>query len=478
MRLENEVDDREGADGVDVGRSASPHRRGGFVNSKAASIPPQGREAPTSSGTVCRLPPIDTATRHSAPSTMSSQYSSSLHTPPHRIPLFKSNSVPCMLQEGLNLAESSVSKDGENGSGPSFHDIPRPSAGRHHFRNLLDSPSFFMREHETRFGIDGVRSSYGPAYHDMSLRRRPSYALVERKTWDSNRHLSRISPYKDTRGDRSESPGYRGTSAFPHHFSEGWDWSSRAKDPTEFRRYHFEPRYSRMPSRQYRSWPGSSSLRRESLSGDIRSGSGLDDHHHQRYGRNAGHLYSYPNPSQYSTNPSFSQTRLQDSSMYGPDHALSVHASPYDGSCAKSMDGHVSVSPSEFPSPRPMKHEYSAHEKSSQSLSPKDGQAQEQDKRSSNAKNGGAASNDQPAPKRGGKLPRHITDMLKTWLLDHADHPYPTEEEKRAFCDFTGLDICQISNWFVNARRRILVPAGARTAATATTAASSATATD
>lgn len=50
-------------------------------------------------------------------------------------------------------------------------------------------------------------------------------------------------------------------------------------------------------------------------------------------------------------------------------------------------------------------------------------------------------------PKRGGKLPKRITDMLKSWLLSHADHPYPTEEEKRQFCEYTGLDICQISNW-------------------------------
>lgn len=50
-------------------------------------------------------------------------------------------------------------------------------------------------------------------------------------------------------------------------------------------------------------------------------------------------------------------------------------------------------------------------------------------------------------PKRGGKLPKPITDMLKSWLLEHADHPYPTEEEKRQFCEYTGLDICQISNW-------------------------------
>lgn len=59
-------------------------------------------------------------------------------------------------------------------------------------------------------------------------------------------------------------------------------------------------------------------------------------------------------------------------------------------------------------------------------------------------------------PRRRGKLPKHITEHLKSWLMSHTDHPYPTEEEKHEFCAVTGLDINQISNWFVNARRRIL----------------------
>ena len=61
-------------------------------------------------------------------------------------------------------------------------------------------------------------------------------------------------------------------------------------------------------------------------------------------------------------------------------------------------------------------------------------------------------------PRRRGKLPKAVIEHLKKWLLEHADHPYPTEEEKRGFCEYTGLDISQVSNWFVNARRRILVP--------------------
>lgn len=61
-------------------------------------------------------------------------------------------------------------------------------------------------------------------------------------------------------------------------------------------------------------------------------------------------------------------------------------------------------------------------------------------------------------PRRRGKLPRDVTDLLRAWLMDHAAHPYPNEDEKRNLCDRTGLTISQVSNWFINARRRILAP--------------------
>ncbi|UZJ54423.1 hypothetical protein CBS101457_003743 [Exobasidium rhododendri] len=72
----------------------------------------------------------------------------------------------------------------------------------------------------------------------------------------------------------------------------------------------------------------------------------------------------------------------------------------------------------------------------------------------------GGASTSPNVPRRRGKLPKMVTDLLKSWLLDHASHPYPTEDEKRRLCDLTGLSISQVSNWFINARRRILVPQG------------------
>ncbi|KAK2740654.1 hypothetical protein FQN57_006024 [Myotisia sp. PD_48] len=63
-------------------------------------------------------------------------------------------------------------------------------------------------------------------------------------------------------------------------------------------------------------------------------------------------------------------------------------------------------------------------------------------------------SGDSREKKRRGNLPKPVTDMLRTWLWEHLDHPYPSEEDKQIFMNRTGLTISQISNWFINARRR------------------------
>ncbi|KAJ7175392.1 hypothetical protein C8R46DRAFT_1213871 [Mycena filopes] len=65
----------------------------------------------------------------------------------------------------------------------------------------------------------------------------------------------------------------------------------------------------------------------------------------------------------------------------------------------------------------------------------------------------------QPQPRKRGKLPKETTDFLKAWLHRHSDHPYPSEEEKKQLCHATGLSMSQVSNWMINARRRILAPA-------------------
>ncbi|KAL1927939.1 hypothetical protein VTP01DRAFT_3344 [Rhizomucor pusillus] len=58
--------------------------------------------------------------------------------------------------------------------------------------------------------------------------------------------------------------------------------------------------------------------------------------------------------------------------------------------------------------------------------------------------------------RRRGNLPKTVTAILKQWLVEHCQHPYPTEDEKLALRNRTGLTLNQISNWFINARRRIL----------------------
>ncbi|KAI9016253.1 hypothetical protein CLU79DRAFT_764123 [Phycomyces nitens] len=58
--------------------------------------------------------------------------------------------------------------------------------------------------------------------------------------------------------------------------------------------------------------------------------------------------------------------------------------------------------------------------------------------------------------KRRGNLPKNIIAILKQWLTDHCNHPYPTEEEKVELRTRTNLTLNQISNWFINARRRHL----------------------
>ncbi|KAK2592528.1 homeodomain super [Conoideocrella luteorostrata] len=58
--------------------------------------------------------------------------------------------------------------------------------------------------------------------------------------------------------------------------------------------------------------------------------------------------------------------------------------------------------------------------------------------------------------KRRGNLPKETTDKLRTWFVTHLQHPYPTEDEKQDLMRSTGLQMNQISNWFINARRRQL----------------------
>ncbi|TVY42924.1 Homeobox protein homothorax, partial [Lachnellula subtilissima] len=68
----------------------------------------------------------------------------------------------------------------------------------------------------------------------------------------------------------------------------------------------------------------------------------------------------------------------------------------------------------------------------------------------------GDPGHDSKQRKRRGNLPKETTDKLRAWFVAHLQHPYPTEDEKQDLMRQTGLQINQISNWFINARRRQL----------------------
>jgi hypothetical protein len=52
------------------------------------------------------------------------------------------------------------------------------------------------------------------------------------------------------------------------------------------------------------------------------------------------------------------------------------------------------------------------------------------------------------------RFSREVLLILKKWMDQHKDHPYPAEDQKEELSQLTGLTIGQISNWFANNRRR------------------------
>lgn len=58
------------------------------------------------------------------------------------------------------------------------------------------------------------------------------------------------------------------------------------------------------------------------------------------------------------------------------------------------------------------------------------------------------------AKKKRCNLPKETTDILLRWLEMNLRHPYPSAQEKMQLVYDTGLSHQQLSNWFINARRR------------------------
>ncbi|USW52067.1 Putative Homeobox domain-containing protein [Septoria linicola] len=51
-------------------------------------------------------------------------------------------------------------------------------------------------------------------------------------------------------------------------------------------------------------------------------------------------------------------------------------------------------------------------------------------------------------------LPKQSTEIMKTWFDQNIANPYPSEEQKAIFSNATGISMTQVSNWFINHRRR------------------------
>lgn len=69
------------------------------------------------------------------------------------------------------------------------------------------------------------------------------------------------------------------------------------------------------------------------------------------------------------------------------------------------------------------------------------------------------------SPSKGGNrkstsLPAETVEYLKAWMMspEHVAHPYPTEQEKAQIMADTGIELKQLTNWFVNNRKRYWKP--------------------
>jgi hypothetical protein len=66
----------------------------------------------------------------------------------------------------------------------------------------------------------------------------------------------------------------------------------------------------------------------------------------------------------------------------------------------------------------------------------------------------------QRGQKKTSSLPAETVEYLKAWMMspEHIAHPYPTEQEKAQIMADTGIELKQLTNWFVNNRKRFWKP--------------------
>jgi hypothetical protein len=64
------------------------------------------------------------------------------------------------------------------------------------------------------------------------------------------------------------------------------------------------------------------------------------------------------------------------------------------------------------------------------------------------------------AERKSCSLPSETVEYLKAWMMspEHISHPYPTEQEKLQIMADTSVEMKQLTNWFVNNRKRYWKP--------------------
>jgi len=78
----------------------------------------------------------------------------------------------------------------------------------------------------------------------------------------------------------------------------------------------------------------------------------------------------------------------------------------------------------------------------------------------STASNGRARGASSKTKRKTSSLPPDTVEYLKSWMMspEHIAHPYPTEQEKARIMADTGIELKQLTNWFVNNRKRFWKP--------------------
>ncbi|KJR85865.1 uncharacterized protein SPSK_09077 [Sporothrix schenckii 1099-18] len=178
----------------------------------------------------------------------------------------------------------------------------------------------------------------------------------------------------------------------------------------------------------------------------------MDDHpHHQPHAPHPPHHAHGSVPGPYQQHPSRTQS-LSGGSIGSFDRAVFPPSASSSGA-SSSFDRHPSRPMSSYHRHQPDSY-YGSNEFRGRGMSSSQGAMSSHGGMLGGVNSGRLDNNKQR--KRRGNLPKETTDKLRAWFSEHLHHPYPSEDEKQELMQQTGLQMNQISNWFINARRRHL----------------------